>query len=69
MRTVKIEVRVKAPDDISNDDVATYVEQLIDVGVADAQESSRLLDMETPDADEVLRLEFQKPQVVGQISG
>jgi hypothetical protein len=67
VRTVKLLVKVKAPDNIGDEDVAGYVNKMIDIGYADACESAEDTDL-PHDVRQVARdgatLEIEPPTVI-----
>jgi hypothetical protein len=67
VRTVKLLVKVKAPDTMGNDEVAGYINQMINIGYADACESAEDIDL-PHDVRQVAKdgtsLEIKPPTVI-----
>jgi len=64
MRTVTLQIRVQAPDHITDDDVVDLVNQMLDIGQADANETMDDPDIDNGDAEWAASLEVERPEVV-----
>lgn len=61
---IKLLVEVVAPARLNPEKVAQLVERLIDIGLVDAEATSRLPDLDDPNIELVLSLEIQAPKVL-----
>ena len=64
-RTIHLKLDVRVPEGITDRQVTNFVYQLLEVGVADALESSERADVEALDgADLVTQIDIDKPVVM-----
>ena len=64
MRVVSVLIDILAPDDITDDEVLTAVNQMLDVGAADAKDTAEDEDIDNPDAEVASRLEVGHPTLL-----
>jgi hypothetical protein len=64
IQTVRILVEVKADAKLRPNKVAKLVQRLIDAGLQEAQDSSRISDFDDAEVDEILCLDIKKPKVI-----
>lgn len=61
MQTIHLSLSVRAPDDADPDEVRQVISTMLDVGYADAVETSENDELESPDADLAACLEIDEP--------
>ena len=66
METTRIIVPVQHADDIAADEVAAAINQLLDVGFADAQDTAKDPDIDNPDAERAAALDIGQPAAAAQ---
>ena len=66
MKTTRIIVPVQHLDDIAADEVAAAINQLLDAGFADAQDTANDPDSDNPDAQRAAALNIGPPEAMAQ---